>query len=169
MDSENHIPTYYNPFEHIIETTTYAAIDRSDVLEIYSNLNNIEDKQERYKDYVNTIADAYLTKGYYKDSETPQTEIGPNTRKEIKDKKHITGFFYQLYILCLKQLLITMRHKKVLFIKLFQSFFIAVLLALLFNNLRVDEVGIRDRLGLSLIVSIIITFNATTANLLIRK
>lgn len=164
------IPEFYNPFEHIIETTTYSAIEREDVLKIYNNLENIENKQDKYLEYIKTISDIYLKNNYYNNKEINEyNKIGLKTKQEIKSKKHITGFFYQLYILCIKQLLITLRNKKVLAIKLFQSLFISVLLALIFNNLRSDTVGIRDRLGLALISSIFVTFNATTANLLISK
>ena len=161
------IPYLYNPFEHIIEMTTLTSVECSNVLQHYPNILTIEDKQERYKSYIDTISD--LFKSDFKPEKNKYETVSSHIRQLMYLNKNITGFLYQLYNLILRQILITIRTKKILMIRIFQNIFVGVIIALVFSNLEQNAQGIRNRFGAFNMLTVLGVFNAVNASIMVCK
>ena len=161
------IPHLYNPFEHIIEMTTLTSIENSDVLEAYNNLLEIEDKQDKYKAYIDAISNVFNSDFVLEKGDL--NEVAEDMRRLMHSNKNITGFFYQLFNLIMRNIIITIRTKKVLMIHIFTNVFVGIILALVFNNLEQTSIGNRDRLGAINFVSIIAVFNSVNSLIMTCK
>jgi ABC-type multidrug transport system ATPase subunit len=161
------IPHLYNPFEHIIEMTTINSIENSDVLEQYPKLLEIENKQEKYKAYIDSITQIFASDFALEKSSFNQ--VNDEMRILMHSNKNITGFFYQLFNLVIRQLVVTIRNANILKIHILQNVFIGVILAIVFNNINQDLVGNGDRLGAISFMSIVSVFNAVNALIMTCK
>lgn len=161
------IPHLYNPFEHIIEMTTLTSIENSNVLEAYTNLLEIENKQDKYRTYVDTISDKFNNDFVLEKSEI--NEVAEDMRSLMHSNKNITGFFYQLLNLTMRNIIITIRTKKIIMVHIFTNIFIGIILALVFNNLDQTSIGTRDRLGALGFISILAVFNAVNSLIMTCK
>lgn len=160
------IPINYNPFEHFIEVTNISIVSEPKVLEAYPEMKELDDDQEKYRLLVSKMHEKYESDYKYV-PENKYSEIS-STMKELIDEKKIThGFLYQLLILYLRLTIISLRNKKVLITKIMQYVIVGTILALVFNNLRSDEIGIQDRRGLLVMTSMLSVFLSTTAAILV--
>jgi ABC-type multidrug transport system ATPase subunit len=162
------IPNNYNPFEHIIEVTNFSIINEDVVKKALPDISSIEEDKEKYKYLIDHFSNIY-EKSYKHIPETKYTELSTNTLELIKEKRADSGFCTQLYLLVLRQLLITLRNKKVLFAKVLQYIIVGVIIALVFNNLSLDEIGIADRRGLLSFMPILVGFVSTSQAILTCK
>ena len=53
------IPPRYNPFDFFIEVTNVVAIEKQKTFELYPGLEEIPDKQERFKQYIDKMNQVY--------------------------------------------------------------------------------------------------------------
>lgn len=162
------LPTKYNPFDHIIDVTTFSAIENTNILEQYSDLISIEDRQERYKSYVDKLNQIY--KDSFEEKVAIKYDcISKNLEQEIYQSQNRFGFFYQLFMLFLREIILTIRRTNVLKIKVGQNVIISLIISLLFNEIQADFIGIRDRLGFMFILSVLLTMNSVISNITICK
>ncbi len=114
--------------------TNASTIQRGDVLEIFPDLKEIEDKQERYKIYINKLSDKYKKdEELYSDQSEYLNGFNEETLK-LLHKKSSNGFFYQVPMLFGRYMIINRRNFNVLFLKLVQAVFTAFLSAIIFIN-----------------------------------
>jgi len=164
------IPTLYNPFEHIIEMTTLTSVDSDDVNEAYPDLVKITDRKEKYEAHIDNISGIYQREFFENQkSKNENGEITTSLKKLMHSSKHVQGTFFQIFMLCVRHTLITVRNKKLLSLRLLQNIVVGIIITLVFNNLNKDYVGNRDKLGLFNMLTILSVFNAVNANLLICK
>ena len=160
------IPYSYNPFEYIIEMTTLTSIDDARVIEKYPILDKISDRQERYSLYISTISDSFNNK--FKEINTCDAdEISLETRLLMYSSKHRSGFCYQLYNLILKQIIITMRNKKIFFSYIAQLCVVGLLIAIVFYNSDQSYIGNKNRLGVFFVLCSYGIFSALNIAILI--
>lgn len=162
------IPTNYNPFEYFIEITNISIVNDPKVLETYPEINLIEDNQEKYKSLV-SIMNSHYEANFKHEAENKFSGISSQMKELINDKQISQGFFYQLMILYMRLTIINLRNKKVLIAKVMQFLIIGVIIALVFNNLRLDLIGIQDRRGLLIMITMLSVFLSTTTAILVCK
>lgn len=160
------IPEHYNPFEHFIEVTNLSIVREDYVVEAYPELKELETDQEKYVRLIDRLNEKYESDYKYV-HENKHTVLSDKMKDYIQDKKVTHGFFYQLYNLILRLSLINLRNKKVLISKSMQYIAVGVILSIVFNNLRKDEIGIQDRQGLIIMCAILAVLSATTSAILV--
>lgn len=162
------IPLNYNPFEHIIETTTLSSVEETNILEAYPHLLSIEDLQDRYKSYIDEISDVFKTT-FQTEEENKFSEIKSDIKDKMIEGKASGSFCFQVGLLILRGIMLIIRDVRLLFLKIVNNLVMAVFCAILYNNTRKDSTGIRDISGLMFILTISNTMNATSSNLVICK
>lgn len=162
------IPNNYNPFEHIIETTTLSSIEETLILEAYPSLLSIEILQDRYKSYIDEISEIFKV-SFETDAEPQFSEIKNDIKEKMIDGKASGSFCLQVLMLTLRGIILIIRDYKLLFLKIVNNLIMAIFCAILFNNTRKDSIGVRDISGLMFILTISNTMNATSSNLVICK
>lgn len=160
-------PENYNPFEHIIEKTALTAIESDEILSIYPDLNKIENKQEKYSEYIKTISSLFINK-FVKEKvnnkENSKVEEIPLFIKDHMKSKDQSSFFYETYKLILRNLIKGLRNKKFLLLKIFQNIIIGIIVSLIYSEVLMDFTGVRDKLGLLNMFTVLTVFNAVNSN-----
>lgn len=162
------IQSKYNPFEHIIEKTSQSAVEEAEVLMKYKELAEIEDKQLRYKEYINIITDVYNKKFFEKEINfhCENSKI-PNEVKEMIDNKIKAGFDKEIFYLISRILVITMRNKKTLVMRIFQNIVISIIISIIFSNIINNQTGVRDRIGEINMIALFSIMNAINSNIVL--
>lgn len=167
-DAKVPIPEHYNPFEHFIEVTNLSIVREQYVVDAYPELKELETDQEKYARLIDRLNEKYES-DYKHIPDNKHTVLTNKMKDYIQDKKVTHGFFYQLYNLILRLSLINLRNQKVLISKSMQYIAVGVILSVVFNNLRKDEIGIQDRQGLIIMCAILAVMSATTSAILVCK
>lgn len=167
--TNNPIHENYNPFEHIIEATNWSAVYEQKVIESYPKLLEIEGKTEKYNYLIDEYNKLYTERFNFRIENTHEC-ISQEIKDDIKDRQVVVhGFFYQLYILILKTTTLSVRNKHIMLSKILQYFVFSIIMALVFNNIKKDNTGVRDKLGIHIICSMVIIFNTINSFLLVCK
>lgn len=131
------VPFNYNPFEHFLETTTQQAVSNEDVLENFTELEEISNLQERYRAYIEIISGIYENNKHKYLPETPLLkEISPEIEKMMVQKEKGKGFLYEFGLLVSKNTIVTMRKPKPFMAKFFQVILTSIFIAMLYNNVH---------------------------------
>ena len=163
------IPELYNPFEHIIEVTNWSAPYDSKIIEAYPQLNDYEDKIEKYRYLVGEYNKVYNEKFKHK-IQHKFIGIEDNIKLEIaRNLLQSHGVLYQFYILTLKLIIKCVRNKGLLAANIIQYLGFAVINSIVFNNLKKDNVGVRDKIGIYALCSMMIVFNTVNSLILVCK
>ena len=160
------IPLNYNPFEHFIEVTNISIVDEEYVKSAYPDIEKIENQMDKYKYLVGKMNEKYIS-DFKHVPENKYQKLTSEMKELIEEKKVYHSIIYQIWNLILRTTIIAVRNKKVLFAKVSQSVVIGVIIALVFNNLLRDKIGIDDRRGLLIIVAILCVFSATNSAILV--
>jgi len=130
----------YNPFEHFMEMTTLNCIFNEQVRDKYPDLkvtkeDQDETKFEAYSEHMSNLE--YLFKENIKEFYNDENLLKGFSDKslEIFDEKRGTkGFWYQYFSLVGRNILVSQRDKRVLFLKIFPNALISIIQGLLFYN-----------------------------------
>ena len=162
------IPANYNPFEHFMEMTNISVVQNKEVLAKYPELESMENPQDRHESLMTTL-NVQFEKDIqnYIDITPTINGLSEENLQLIKDKDIRNSFFYEWAMIFSRNIIVAKRNPKLLFIKVMQSVFTAVLLAILFTNVSKDYSGIQDRLGILLNCMINTILAAATASILV--
>lgn len=163
------IPLFYNPFEHFIEITSRSSIFMKDVLTNYSEIELIENNQEKYKKFIEILSSLFNNKYNVELNESYRQEYNDLLITEIKESKKMHNFFVQFKFLLIKQFIIIRRNIGLLKIRFVNTLITSVLISLIFNNLGNNSISVQNKLGLLLFLSIHVVFNSITSNFLLSK
>lgn len=164
------IPANYNPFEHFMEMTNISVVQNKEVLAKYPELESMENPQDRHESLMTTL-NVQFEKDIqnYIDITPTINGLSEENLQLIKDKDIRNSFFYEWAMIFSRNIIVAKRNPKLLFIKVMQSVFTAILLAILFTNVSKDYSGIQDRLGILLNCMINTILAAATASILVCK
>ena len=175
-------PIEYNPFEHILETVSMSAIEDSyfmdDVLSKDKDKDNPKDKNVIYRNYINVLSERYIhtTQSEHTDRDDEAKtlyKISKEKRKSLKSNDKLiersVGFFYCLWIVTLKNLIVTYRNKRQFKLRLFQHIISTISGSLLFNNLSHGANSITSREGLLFMFATHPTLNSVSSIVFICK
>lgn len=130
-------PPKYNPFEHYMELTTQASVNNPNVLKVYPELEAIEHIQTRYNRYTTILSESFeKNKPNYLENYEPITEFSEDTQKMFKSKDITKGFAVEFGYLYFKHTIIALRAPKLFFVKIFQNLLTAVIIGVLFQNVK---------------------------------
>jgi len=130
----------YNPFEHFMEMTTLNCIFNEQVRDKYPELKVTEEDQdevkfEAYSEHMSNLE--YLFKENIEEfynEENLLKGFSDESQEIFNEKRGSKGFCYQYLTLVGRNILVSQRDKRVLFFKIFQNVFTAVIQGLLFYN-----------------------------------
>ena len=135
----------YNPFEHFMEMTTLNCIFNPQVNQSYPQLTVSEEdsdeaKFDAYSEHMTYLSDLFCqNRSEYYNPKNDVEGFSEDLQHIIQVKKEAKGFCYQYSALIGRNLIVSHRNKKVLFLKLFQNFFTSIIQALLYYNVNSNE------------------------------
>jgi ABC-type multidrug transport system ATPase subunit len=178
------VPEGYNPFEHFMEVTNVSIASNPDILNNYNSIfepteNTKKEEvkiatnkeQDNYSKLMNHFSEIFNNKKKlydYRDEETIHN-FSEENKTYIKEKNISTSVFYQFAMIFGRNIIISLRNKRVFFLKMIQSIFTAFLVCILFARLSKDYSGIQDRLGVILLCITSSILNASLSTVLVCK
>lgn len=140
---------FYNPFEHFMEMTTLNCIFRPDVREQYPALSVSEVDQDEvkfgeYSKHMNALANIFENnKHKFFNNENEIDGFSDDLKEIIENKKSSKGFCFEYLTLLGRNVMRSHRNLKLLYFKMFQNLFTAIIQCLLyyqvFNYLKITN------------------------------
>lgn len=164
------IPQRYNPFEFFIEVTNVVAIEKKKTLELYPALEKIENKQERFKDYIDKLNQVYEdNKDRYWDHSELVTDFSEEIKQSFLKKRYATSCCNQFRMLFLRKTVINRRKIVPIILKICQAFICGLFVAALYCRITKNSSGIMDRQGVLCCGGIVAALTNLLTNLLSCK
>ena len=168
----NHpIPQRYNPFDFFVEVTNAVAIDKPLILKRYPELKAIDNKEMRFKTYIDTLAKIYNdNKESYCDKEALSCkDIPSDVKLSFRKKKFATSCCKQYRLLFLRKTLVNRRDITVIVLKICQGLICGLFVCALYFNISRNSTGIMDRQGMICVGCILAALTNMLCNLLSCK
>ena len=164
------IPPRYNPFDFFIEVTNVVAIEKPKTFELYPGLEEIPDKQERFKQYIDKMNQIYEeNKDRYWDNSELVTEYSDEIKKSFLKKRYATSTCKQFRMLFLRKTVINRRKMVNIVLKICQAFICGLFVAALYCRITKNSTGIMDRQGVLCCGGIVAALTNLLTNLLSCK
>jgi ABC-type multidrug transport system ATPase subunit len=131
------VPLKYNPFEHFMEVTNVATIEDPKILSNFPELNSIENKLDKYSSYISNLNGSFeRIKNEFFDFTPTVRGFTEETKQNIIDKGIRQNFFYEFGLIFGRNMVISRRNPKVLYMKIAQAIVTALLVSLLFVRVK---------------------------------
>ena len=164
------IPQRYNPFDFFIETTNVVTIEKKSVLEQYPQLEKIEDKQERFKEYIDILSQTYIdNKDIYWDKSEKVNDFSEEIKQKFLKKKFATSCCKQYRLLFLRKTLVNRRGITTIILKICQGLICGLFVCALYFKISRNSTGIMDRQGMMCVGVILAALTNMLCNILACK
>ena len=164
------IPPRYNPFDFFIEVTNVVAIEKQKTFELYPGLEEIPDKQERFKQYIDKMNQVYEdNKDRYWDNSELVTEYSDEIKQSFLKKRYATSTCKQFRMLFLRKTVINRRKMVNIVLKICQAFICGLFVAALYCRITKNSTGVMDRQGVLCCGGIVAALTNLLTNLLSCK
>jgi hypothetical protein len=148
----------------------WLQLRKKSVLEQYPQLEKIEDKQERFKEYIDILSQTYIdNKDIYWDKSEKVNDFSEEIQQKFLKKKFATSCCKQYRLLFLRKTLVNRRGITTIILKICQGLICGLFVCALYFTISRNSTGIMDRQGMMCVGVILAALTNMLCNILACK